>query len=38
MDPHLRRAVAEGVTPAAVADHVASAIEGGRYWVMPHAG
>jgi NAD(P)-dependent dehydrogenase (short-subunit alcohol dehydrogenase family) len=37
MDPHLRRAVAEGMTPAAVADHVASAIEGDRYWVLPHA-
>ena len=33
---HIRRAIDEGVTPAAVADQVADAIESGRYWVFPH--
>lgn len=36
MRPHLARALAEGVTPAAVADLVASSIEEDRYWVFPH--
>ena len=34
--PHLHRALAEGLTPAAVADLVASSIEEDRYWVFPH--
>jgi NAD(P)-dependent dehydrogenase (short-subunit alcohol dehydrogenase family) len=33
---HVRRAIDEGVTPAAVADQVAGAIESGRYWVFPN--
>lgn len=36
MRPHLARALAEGVTPAAVADLVATSIEEDRYWVFPH--
>jgi hypothetical protein len=36
MQPHLARALAEGVTPAAVADLVATSIEEDRYWVFPH--
>lgn len=37
MEPHLRRALAEGLTPAAVADLVATAVEDDRYWIFPHA-
>ncbi len=33
---HVRRAVAEGMTPAAVADQVAGAVAEGRFWVLPH--
>jgi NAD(P)-dependent dehydrogenase (short-subunit alcohol dehydrogenase family) len=33
---HVRRAVAEGTTPAAVADLVVGAIETSRFWVFPH--
>jgi NAD(P)-dependent dehydrogenase (short-subunit alcohol dehydrogenase family) len=33
---HVRRAIDEGTTPAAVADMVADAIVGERYWVFPH--
>ena len=33
---HVRRAVAEGTTPAAVADLVAEAIEATRFWVFPN--
>jgi NAD(P)-dependent dehydrogenase (short-subunit alcohol dehydrogenase family) len=33
---HVRRAVDEGLTPGTVADLVADAIEGGRFWVFPH--
>lgn len=33
--PHVRRAVEEGLTPAAVADAVATAVEVGRFWVFP---
>jgi NAD(P)-dependent dehydrogenase (short-subunit alcohol dehydrogenase family) len=33
---HMRRAVAEGDTPAAVADAVADAIVADRFWVIPH--
>jgi NAD(P)-dependent dehydrogenase (short-subunit alcohol dehydrogenase family) len=36
IEKHIRRAIDEGVTPAAVADLVADAIETGRYWVFPH--
>ncbi len=36
VQPHLARALAEGVTPAAVADLVADSIEANRYWVFPH--
>ncbi|MEY2455781.1 MAG: hypothetical protein QOK06_875 [Acidimicrobiaceae bacterium] len=36
IDRHVRRAIDEGVTPAAVADQVADAVESGRYWVFPH--
>jgi NAD(P)-dependent dehydrogenase (short-subunit alcohol dehydrogenase family) len=33
---HVRRAIDEGTTPAAVADMVADAVTDGRYWVFPH--
>jgi len=33
--PHFERAIAEGITPAAVADLVATAVEGDRFWVFP---
>jgi NAD(P)-dependent dehydrogenase (short-subunit alcohol dehydrogenase family) len=33
---HVRRAIAEGTTPAAVADLVVGAVESGRFWVFPH--
>jgi NAD(P)-dependent dehydrogenase (short-subunit alcohol dehydrogenase family) len=33
---HVRRAVDEGMQPAAVADHVISAIRENRYWVFPN--
>ncbi len=36
IEKHVRRAIDEGVTPAAVADQVASAVESGRYWVFPN--
>ena len=36
IERHIRRAIDEGVTPAAVADQVADAIETGRYWIFPH--
>jgi NAD(P)-dependent dehydrogenase (short-subunit alcohol dehydrogenase family) len=35
-EPHLRRAIDEGMTPAAVADAVASAVAEDRFWVFPH--
>jgi NAD(P)-dependent dehydrogenase (short-subunit alcohol dehydrogenase family) len=34
--PHFRRAIDEGMTPAAVADAVASAVTEDRFWVFPH--
>jgi NAD(P)-dependent dehydrogenase (short-subunit alcohol dehydrogenase family) len=34
--PHVQRAVAEGATPAAVADAVADAVASDRFWVVPH--
>jgi NAD(P)-dependent dehydrogenase (short-subunit alcohol dehydrogenase family) len=33
---HVRRAIDEGTTPAAVADMVADAVTTGRYWIFPH--
>jgi NAD(P)-dependent dehydrogenase (short-subunit alcohol dehydrogenase family) len=36
VDPHLRRAVAEGMTPMAVADLVADAVTESKFWVFPH--
>ena len=36
MMPHLDRALAEGMTPAAVAEEVALALEADRFWVFPH--
>jgi NAD(P)-dependent dehydrogenase (short-subunit alcohol dehydrogenase family) len=36
VEPHLRRAVAEGMTPMAVADLVADAVTDARFWVFPH--
>ncbi len=33
-EPHVRRAIDEGVTPAAVADLVASAVQEDRFWVF----
>jgi len=33
---HVRRAVDEGATPAAVADAVAEAVAADRFWVIPH--
>jgi NAD(P)-dependent dehydrogenase (short-subunit alcohol dehydrogenase family) len=34
--PHYKRAIGEGMDPAAVADLVAQAIVSGRFWVLPH--
>jgi NAD(P)-dependent dehydrogenase (short-subunit alcohol dehydrogenase family) len=36
IDPHLRRALDEGMTPAAVADIVATGIEEERFWLFTH--
>jgi hypothetical protein len=33
---HVRRAIDESTTPAAVADQVLEAVEAGRFWVFPH--
>lgn len=35
LEPHYRRALDEGVTPALIADAVADAVEADRYWVIP---
>jgi hypothetical protein len=35
--PHFERAIDEGMTPAAVADLVATAVGEDRFWVLPHA-
>jgi NAD(P)-dependent dehydrogenase (short-subunit alcohol dehydrogenase family) len=35
-EAYVRRAVAEGTTPAAVADLVLEAVEAPRFWVFPH--
>ena len=32
---HVRRAIAEGVTPASIADAVATAVIADRFWVIP---
>ncbi len=34
--PHLDRALKEGMTPAAVAELVATGIEDDRFWLLPH--
>jgi len=36
IEPHLRRAIDEGMTPAAVADLVATGIEEDRFWLFTH--
>ena len=36
VEPHLRRALDEGITPAAVADVVAAGIEEERFWLFSH--
>jgi NAD(P)-dependent dehydrogenase (short-subunit alcohol dehydrogenase family) len=36
VEPHVRRAIDEGRTPASVADAVLEAITGDRFWVLPH--
>jgi len=33
---HVRRAIDEGMTPAAVAHMVLEAVESGRFWIFPH--
>jgi NAD(P)-dependent dehydrogenase (short-subunit alcohol dehydrogenase family) len=33
---HVRRAIDEATTPAAIADQVVHAVESGRFWVIPH--
>jgi NAD(P)-dependent dehydrogenase (short-subunit alcohol dehydrogenase family) len=33
---HVRRAIDEGTTPAAIAEHVLAAVESDRFWVIPH--
>ena len=35
IESHYRRAIDEGVTPAAVADAVVAAVEEPRFWVFP---
>jgi NAD(P)-dependent dehydrogenase (short-subunit alcohol dehydrogenase family) len=35
-EQHVRRAIDEGMTPAAVADHVLDAITEDRFWIFPH--
>lgn len=34
--PHVRRAIDEGMAPAAVADLVADAVTAGRFWIFTH--
>ncbi len=38
VEPHVRRAVEEGMAPAAVADHVAEAVASRRFWILTHPG
>jgi len=35
IEPHIRRAIAEGLTPAAVAEHVVTAVTEDRFWILP---
>jgi NAD(P)-dependent dehydrogenase (short-subunit alcohol dehydrogenase family) len=35
VEPHVRRAISEGATPAYIADAVADAVQGGHFWVIP---
>ncbi len=35
VEPHVRRAIDEGATPAFIADAVADAVQTGRFWVIP---
>jgi len=35
VEPHVRRAIDEGATPAYIADSVADAVQAGRFWVIP---
>ncbi len=37
VEPHVRRAVEEGMPPAAVADLVAEAVASRRFWILTHA-
>ncbi|MFA5885409.1 MAG: SDR family NAD(P)-dependent oxidoreductase [Acidimicrobiia bacterium] len=37
IEHHFRRAIAEGLTPAEVADHVAAAVTEDRFWILPSA-
>jgi len=34
-EPHVRRAIAEGATPAFIADAVGDAVQNGQFWVIP---
>ena len=36
VQPYVRRAIDEGSQPAAIADRVAEAVEGNRFWIIPH--
>jgi NAD(P)-dependent dehydrogenase (short-subunit alcohol dehydrogenase family) len=36
IEPHVRRTVAAGMAPAAVADLVAKAVASGRFWIFTH--
>lgn len=36
IEPHVRRTVAAGMAPAAVADLVAEAVASGRFWIFTH--
>jgi NAD(P)-dependent dehydrogenase (short-subunit alcohol dehydrogenase family) len=36
IEPHYRRAIDEGSTPASIADAVAQAVVEDRFWVIPH--
>jgi len=35
VEPHVRRAIDEGATPAYIADAVTDAVQAGRFWVIP---
>jgi NAD(P)-dependent dehydrogenase (short-subunit alcohol dehydrogenase family) len=35
VEPHVRRAIDEGATPAFIADAIADAVTTGRFWVIP---